>query len=68
MAREDMKARERVLYVGISDPGAPMTPNGVSEAESRSWVSGMVAHFVRLGAIWRGSLDDDLAKALGGEV
>lgn len=48
MAGEDMKARERVLYVEVAPSGEPMTPEGVGEGEACSWVSGMRDFFATL--------------------
>lgn len=67
MARADMRARERVLYVEVASDGAPMTPEGVTETESRDWVSGMRDLFLTLGIAWRRGLDDALAEAQGSQ-
>jgi AbiV family abortive infection protein len=63
MAKSDMRARERVLYVEVAPSGAPVTPAGVSEAEASSWVSAMVSLFAGLGNAWYGGLNDALAEA-----
>jgi AbiV family abortive infection protein len=41
MAVEDIKARDRVLYVEIAPTGEPMSPEGVDEDHARMWVAGM---------------------------
>jgi AbiV family abortive infection protein len=63
--REDMKARNRVLYVEVAPDGSAMTPEGVSEDEARMWVTGMIRNFTTLASAWRAGLDDDLAIARG---
>jgi AbiV family abortive infection protein len=68
MAKEDMRARERALYVEVAPSGAPMTPEGVDEGEARKWVSAMVRWFGLLGAVWRQALDDALTRAQASEV
>jgi hypothetical protein len=65
MAKTDMRARERSLYVEVSASGAPMTPEGVAEAEATKWVTAMSGLFSTLGKAWLQSLDDDLAEAEG---
>jgi len=65
MAKTDMRARERTLYVEVAASGAPMTPEGVAEAEATQWVTAMSGLFSTLGSAWLQSLDDDLAEAEG---
>lgn len=63
VAKEDMKARNRVSYVEVAPNGLPMTPDGVDEDEARTWVSAMIRHFATLGQVWRTALDDAFAAA-----
>ncbi len=67
LARSDMRARERVLYVEVAPSGAPMTPEGVGEDEARVWLSAMIKYSVSLGSVWRSGLDDALAVARDAE-
>lgn len=64
-ARTDMRPRERTLYVEVSASGAPMTPEGVAEAEATRWVTAVSGLFSTLGSAWLQSLDGDLAEAEG---
>jgi AbiV family abortive infection protein len=63
LAREDMKAGERVPYVEVAPSGVPMTPHGVREEEARTWVSAMGRYFVMFQSAWRDGIDDDLSAA-----
>lgn len=67
VAAEDMRARERALYVEVAPSGQPMTPEGVIEAEARVWLSAMIAHFAMLARVRRSALDEELARARGSE-
>jgi AbiV family abortive infection protein len=64
VARNDIDARERVLYVEVAPNGAPMTPEGVSEDEARRWVTTMVGYFAGIAGPWRHTLEDALEDAL----
>jgi AbiV family abortive infection protein len=63
MAKEDMRARERALYVEVANTGQPMTPAGVNAQEAYLWVSGMIGIFRTFRKAWIAVLDDALAEA-----
>lgn len=67
VAKSDMRARERALYVEVHDSGVPMTPEGVSFEEARMWVEGMARFFATLGNAWQEGLDVALEEARGGK-
>jgi AbiV family abortive infection protein len=60
VAKSDMRDRERVLYVGVNNSGAPTTPADVSEKQARLWLEGMAGWFLQLAGVWRTALDDAL--------
>lgn len=62
-AKEDLRARERILYVEVAPSGVPMTRGGVSKDEATQWVTGMTALFLMHADAWFESLDDALAEA-----
>jgi AbiV family abortive infection protein len=64
VAKSDMRARERVLYVDLTDSGDPMTPAGVAEAEAELWVSGIAGLFSQLARAWRDGLDEALGNCV----
>lgn len=65
MARGDMTARERALYVEVASSGVPMTPEDLSEEDLRTWLTAMADHFATMAGAWRSSLDDYRDQALG---
>jgi AbiV family abortive infection protein len=60
MARVDLQARERVLYVEVASSGKPMTPEGVDEAEAAQWVTAIGQHLATMARVWSKGLDDAL--------
>jgi AbiV family abortive infection protein len=68
VAEQDMRARERALYVEVAPSGQPMTPAGVSEADAHLWLSAMIEHFAMLARVRRSALDQELDAARGSEV
>jgi AbiV family abortive infection protein len=63
IAKEDMRARERTLYVDVDSSGIPRTPMGVKDEDAREWVSGMAELFLTFEKVWPSGLADALAEA-----